>query len=524
MTAKNATTGFIGWKEGVIALGLVVFSLALYTRTLVPGLIPNDSSEFQTLAYTLGHAHTTGYHVYLLLAKLFTLVVPLGDIAYRVNLFSAFCGSLTVGLVFLAGKMLSGSRWGALTGAFALAIAATFWSQAIIAEVYTAGSLFTAAVLLFVLLWYRTGTTRWLFFAGLFGGLGISVHSSNALFAPAILLLNFLRGRDSGKTWKPALAGALLGVALVIAAFIVIDAQQTHASMINSGYLPSISRWDLQPDDLSTPWGRFAFLVFARQWRSAMFADPGRVVPGNIKTFINTLPQDFAVPILVLSIIGLVAVFVRDRKLGLFFVMSILVHSLYTLNYKIGDIYVFFISLYVYLAVLIAEGVTVLLRVLSRQPGRFFSIARPVLALLLIVLTSAPFAAGRLEALKHGEIRFKVMDLATNQKLESWHRSVSSNVDQLPENAIVLMDWYNLYGYVYAAQVEQNKPDMWFIEAYPYSTKRGMADSLFVFLREQIQQGRPVYALTNVDELQRNGFRVTGKTVGGSRVFVVEMR
>lgn len=94
-----------------LAVGLGLVSFGLYLRTLQPGLLPNDSAEFQVLAYTLDHAHTTGYHVYLVLAKLFTFL-PVGEIAYRVNLFSAFMGGLTVALVYLNGKVLSGSRWG----------------------------------------------------------------------------------------------------------------------------------------------------------------------------------------------------------------------------------------------------------------------------------------------------------------------------------------------------------------------------------------------------------------------------
>ena len=136
--------------DSVLAIGLGLVSFSLYVRTLQPGLLPNDSAEFQALAYTLDHAHTTGYHVYLVLAKLFTLL-PVGEIAYRVNLFSAFMGGFTVALVYLSGRVLSGSRWGGALGAAALSLSATFWSQATIAEVYTPGSVFTASILLLML-------------------------------------------------------------------------------------------------------------------------------------------------------------------------------------------------------------------------------------------------------------------------------------------------------------------------------------------------------------------------------------
>src|SRR6185436_2656693 len=85
-----------------LAFGL---PLTLYVRTLAPGLLLGDSAEFQTLAYTLGMTHATGYPVYLLLAHAFTLL-PLGDLASRVSLFSAVSASVALALVYLNVRLL----------------------------------------------------------------------------------------------------------------------------------------------------------------------------------------------------------------------------------------------------------------------------------------------------------------------------------------------------------------------------------------------------------------------------------
>jgi hypothetical protein len=94
----------------------------------------------------------------------------------------------------------------------------------------------------------------------------------------------------------------------------------------------------------------------------------------------------------------------------------------------------------------------------------------------------------------------------------------------MPENALVLMDWYNLYGYLYAAQVEQGRTQMQFMEAYPYATKNEIADSLLDFLREKMKNGYPVYSLNQIDELQRSGFRLSSRPVGVNRMNVIELR
>jgi hypothetical protein len=262
--------------------GLITF--ALYTRTLAPWVLPGDSGEFQVLAYQVGTAHTTGYPVYLLLGKLFLSLVPLRDVAYRVNLFSAFMAALTVAGVYLAAQLMTRNRWAAMLAAFGLALGFTFWSQALIAEVYSTGSVFLVMVCVGLLAWYR-GAPRWtLFLAGLFGGLGLGVHGSVPLFAPAVilfLLLNAGRQRQPVPglhgaaadgddtlpctvpadppggawqgTWRPALSGALVGAALYLIAFAAVDLHAPPANIFNAAYGPARSQWDLSAADLQNP-------------------------------------------------------------------------------------------------------------------------------------------------------------------------------------------------------------------------------------------------------------------------------
>src|SRR5687767_5431470 len=90
------------WVDAVLALLAGGLSLALYVRTWVPFPLVGDSAELQVLAYQVGIGHTPGCPVDLLLAKLFPFL-PVRDIAYRVNLFSAFMAAVTVVWVYLTG-------------------------------------------------------------------------------------------------------------------------------------------------------------------------------------------------------------------------------------------------------------------------------------------------------------------------------------------------------------------------------------------------------------------------------------
>src|SRR5437762_5413496 len=92
------------------ALGVAVFAAAaaLYVRTLAPSVLPGDYAEFQMCAAVLGVPHPTGYPLYVLLGKLFTLL-PAGDVAYRVNLSSAVYMAGAAGMMYATAARLIGS-------------------------------------------------------------------------------------------------------------------------------------------------------------------------------------------------------------------------------------------------------------------------------------------------------------------------------------------------------------------------------------------------------------------------------
>ena len=72
-------------KYGALAAGL---AFGLYWFTLAPTVMWYDMGEFAVGSGVLGIGHNSGYPLYMILGKLFTLL-PIGDVAYRVNLMSA---------------------------------------------------------------------------------------------------------------------------------------------------------------------------------------------------------------------------------------------------------------------------------------------------------------------------------------------------------------------------------------------------------------------------------------------------
>jgi len=87
----------VNWITGFIAFTI---SLATYIYTLQPTVGLEDSGELITGAYKLGVPHPPGYPMWSILSKILTFI-PIGDVAYRVNMLSALCGALAAGMLAL---------------------------------------------------------------------------------------------------------------------------------------------------------------------------------------------------------------------------------------------------------------------------------------------------------------------------------------------------------------------------------------------------------------------------------------
>ncbi|MDE3089133.1 MAG: DUF2723 domain-containing protein, partial [Chloroflexota bacterium] len=176
---------FLSRVDWALTFLLFAASLALYARTLAPGLLPGDEGEFQVNIYRLGVSHT-GYPFFFLFGKLFTLLVPVGTIATRANLFSAFWGALAVAAVYLVAQFLTRNRWAAILSALLFAASRVEWSQAVIPRPYTLNSLFVVVVTFLFFLW-RVGKVDLTVPVFAFG-LSLTNHRTMMWFAPAIAL------------------------------------------------------------------------------------------------------------------------------------------------------------------------------------------------------------------------------------------------------------------------------------------------------------------------------------------------
>jgi len=314
------------WKRFSIPIVVTLVALgafALYAVTMAPSLSlahgGTDGAELAVAVRTVGIPHPSGYPTYLLLAQPFR-ALPWGTLAGRLNLFSACAAAATVGIIALAaanlfagqiqrrdaevpeglprnissgqsspesplrsrGKQPLGEDRGlaelsaALTAGCSLALAGSFWSQALRAEVYTLHTLFFALGLLFLLRW-RTHRGASLPLAGLFLGLGMGNHLSLLfLLAGAVLFLLLSRPRPCLR--ELLLAGGLFLAGLAVYLYLPIRAAADP--FLNWG----------DPRN----WANFWAHVSGQAYRGLLFRVPASQAAGRFSAAARALLGDFA--------------------------------------------------------------------------------------------------------------------------------------------------------------------------------------------------------------------------------------
>ncbi len=196
------------WPHLVVVF-VALFSVYAYSAPRTVTL--EDDGLFIMSSYFLGIDHPPGYPLLTLLGKLFTLL-PVGSIALRVHLLSAFFGALTCVALWLVVRALFADAVSAYTGAVLYGLSATFWSQAIIAETYTLNTFFFFCLFYLALVFLATKNLRVLYvFAGVFG-LSLANHWPLMLLSTPCLVLLLLPARCEVLRASPR----MLGIAFVV--------------------------------------------------------------------------------------------------------------------------------------------------------------------------------------------------------------------------------------------------------------------------------------------------------------------
>lgn len=418
------------------AVGVSLFVFALYLMTLAPTVLYytaalKDAPVLPVSAYVLGIPQPTGYPTYTMLTYLFTYL-PIGDVAYRVNLASAVFGALAVVVVFLVGLALCSRIVAAVVGALAFGVSGIFWSQAVIAEVYTLNALFVALTVLVLLFWRERREDKYLLVTAFFIGLSMTHNLSSGLLLPASFLFVLLVEPRKLVEWRLVLKGGGLFL-LGLVPYVLLPVRASMDSPLNVG----------NPSN----WERFWGLVSGAQHKSTMFVFGAEELPDRLYMYLNYLFAQFHWAILIAGIAGAVYLLARDRAAFMLLSFLYLGWLFYALEFDIEDVYYYFIPTYLVLAVFAAVGFGALAQEVEALTARFSPKTQATVLTVLSLLVLAVPLWGVGETYR-----------SVDRSADYWGRQIIEVVDRNTEPGATIIQLRSpLY---YATFVEGRRKDL----------------------------------------------------------------
>jgi Protein of unknown function (DUF2723) len=489
----------------VVAFGVATLAFLLYLRTLAPTVLyyerPDliDAAMLQVHAYVLGITHPTGYPTWTMLAHLFTYL-PFGDPAYRANLASAVFAAIAVFFLFFAGLRLTGRTWAAASGALAFAVGNTFWSQAIIAEVYTLNAVFVSLVVLTLLVWRDRREDRYLLAAAFLMGLSLTNHVTSGLLLPTAALFVFAVDRRKLLDWRLLLKGAGLFV-LGLTPYLYLPVRAFMGPPV----------YEADPSSFVGFWE----LVSSREFGIGFGVLGLGEVFSRLASLWGYLLDEFHPGLLLVAAVGTITMLLKDRAGALLLGIPLLGWFAYAIEYDIFDYFIYYIPSYLMLALFVAVGASVILD----GAERLVAGSSPLLRTAVPLLISLP-----LLYLAVSDVREDYPLVDRSQDLEG-RRIVEAVAKKTAPNATVL---HHRSPLPYMILVEGRRADLtlvspwypshnpmrvWSASATPddeYPTAQSVGHSGVADARVAARKG-PVYALgKSIDlcDFQNTGFSI----------------
>jgi hypothetical protein len=469
--------GTIRLSQGELLCASTVFlvALLLYSCTLSPTVTLVDSGELIVAAQGLGVAHPPGFPLWVMLAHLASLV-PLGNVARRINFSSAFFAALAsamltlvVAELMITGSYLSRSKqkrtqrrrengdssFGRLLifapafgAGLLMAFSRTLWSYATITEVYTLNTLLVLTVFFLLLRWRRrivadqgnTGAAlaahdSWLYAAAAVFGLALGVHHVTVgLTLPALAVIVYRTQGLRFFTGRRLVYAALISIGALVAVYAYLPLAASRSPVINWG----------NPRSLHEIWWH----ITGRQYRVFLSFSPSTMGTQFLE-FCRLLLREFGpawMPLtLLLAFIGFASAYKRDRTTFWFLLFIVIANLAYDLSYQIAeDKDAYYLPTFIAMAIGAGFGICWLIQITISKSTRS---SGTWAALIAILLTSATaFAANW--PFNNRRHYFIAHDYVEN---------LLSTIE--PNGLLLTQDWQVVSPMFYAQEIEQRRRD-----------------------------------------------------------------
>ena len=484
-------------------MAVFFISFGVYLHTLLPSVgYSGDTAKFQFIGKLLDIPHSPGYPFYVVISHFFGKL-PIATLAYRLNLMSAFFASLTLVCLFLLIRQLVHNWPIALLSALSFGFSQTFWSQAVVAEVYTLHTCFLAVVMLFLFLWAQTKKTSYFYLACLLYAISFGNHLLMITVLPAFVVFVVMtdyRILLSKKRIAVVLACIVVGMLQYVLVFIRLESPSPEL-------LPYRAVWHYSGSFADRLYSFFNF-VTAKAFRSSMFAfSPEELIRQRIPMFFALFRENFSLWGIIAGGIGIGTILKSQRNSALLLLLIIFGNLFYALNYDIKDVFVYFIPTYLVFSVCIGYFAWSVANIFSRFPYHLLRSCQYFVVLLALgglgwklVITNYP-----------------IVDQSHNTYEELFTTTVLEQLDErsivlLPQEKVENYHWTMYYFYqIFGAEKRQDAPLP--LPPYFFSSVSSPPIGQFPFsfwqsyeLKNYLQQQVAVYAQAEVDTLRAHGY------------------
>ena len=330
-------------RTAAAAAGVALLSFFLYHSTLLPGLDFGDTPSFQVMGGEPAITPRDGYPLYFAVGSVF--VRATGDPAHGLNLASAVEAAAASGVIVVVAAELAGSLVAGIAAALLFAGSYTFWSQAVITEVYSLHALMVGLSLWLLLRWETRPTIpRLAVFFAVFA-VGFGNHLSMVLLLPGYTLF-LLVSAPAG--WRSLFTPRIIGLATALAA---IGALQ-YAWNIHSLWLAPVP-----PASVADAMRTFWFDVTKSDWRDTMMANVPRAMGAErLRMYLFDVTQQFGVAVPVVAMAGAIQLFRAAPRRAWLVAALFIVNVVFALTYNVGDSHVFFLPSHLMIALFAAPG------------------------------------------------------------------------------------------------------------------------------------------------------------------------
>ncbi len=195
----------------IVGLTVLLVTLVVYFKTLSVTVVFWDVGEFCAAAFLMQVPHPPGSPLFLIIAKVASMIPFLPDIAARMHAVSTISSALGVMFLYFISVKIIGRMTGGVNsaldkitvygssaiGALTLAFSGTYWFNGSEAEVYGLSMLFVAIIMWLILRWWERAeephNEKYILLIAYLIGLSTGVHLLAVLAVFPVMMLIYFR-------------------------------------------------------------------------------------------------------------------------------------------------------------------------------------------------------------------------------------------------------------------------------------------------------------------------------------------